>query len=414
MRAGSRPNITIMSLLPNSVHPQTAQQPLSAPDASPEAASTVEEILTPLYEAALDSSSLVASRLPVEIRGEVTEIHKFLLLGQRGGGKPIRLGLFAGFETGQLENRARPFDAAASAQGEPRLSRDLRSSAIRWSNVRGFTAEAAPLSDFEARFARDSAEADVQFFKTELRKWRFDGLVSLRIDPSARGFYAAVRSEIIAAEVVEPALAAAASALPLATQAVKVRPGDRYARTADYAHGRLSPPADVRPYPFEIELYAPRGPITGERTDGLFVALTEILRLYPRLHRARAGSLNPLSGLVERWRSGVSLSGESEAIRPPLLSFGCAPLQAVILSWRRISDFCLSSSASSGITLGCRAWRRVRGQSENQRSFASSGRRPFFRRRRGAVAGRMRCLSANSPARFGSIGPAPWGRRRSS
>ena len=59
-----------------------------------------------------------------------------------------------------------------------------------------------------------------------------------------------------------------------------MRPGDRYARTADYANGRLSPPADVRPYPFEIELFAPRGPITEEYADGLFVALTEILRLY--------------------------------------------------------------------------------------------------------------------------------------
>jgi hypothetical protein len=88
-----------------------------------------------------------------------------------------------------------------------------------------------------------------------------------------------VRSGIIAAEVVEPALAAAVS-LPLATQAVKVRPDDRFARTADYAHGRLSPPADIRPYPFEIELFAPRAAITEPHVDGLFVVLTEILRLY--------------------------------------------------------------------------------------------------------------------------------------
>ena len=160
------------------------------------------------------------------------------------------------------------------------MSRDFALIAYPVVNVRGFTAEAAPLAEFEARFARDSAAADVQFFKTELNKWRFDGLLSFRTDPSARGFYAAVRSGIIAAEVVEPALAAAGVSLPLATQAVKVRPGDRYARTADYAHGRLSPPADVRPYPFEIELFAPRGPVTEEHADGLFVALTEILRLY--------------------------------------------------------------------------------------------------------------------------------------
>ena len=87
-------------------------------------------------------------------------------------------------------------------KSSPALSRDFALIAYPVVNVRGFTAAAAPLADFEARFARDSAEADVQFFKIELNKWRFDGLLSLRVDSSARGFYAAVRSEIIAAEVV--------------------------------------------------------------------------------------------------------------------------------------------------------------------------------------------------------------------
>lgn len=257
-----------------------ARPPRNTTDVPIAPAFTLEEILAPLHEAAQDSSSLIASRHPLDFRGTTAEISKFLLLGQRGGGKPIRLGLFAGFEAGNLE----PIQALARVllqlKASPGLSRDFALIAYPVVNVRGFTAEAAPLADFEARVARDSADADVQFFQTELRKWRFDGLISLRVDPTARNFHAAVRSEIIAAEVVEPALAAAALALPLATQAVKVRPGDRYARTADYAHGRLSPPADVRPYPFEIELFIPREPLTEERTDGLFVALTEILRLY--------------------------------------------------------------------------------------------------------------------------------------
>jgi hypothetical protein len=268
-----------MSTISIHTSPQTAHRIRSVP-ATPANAPTLEEILAPVHEAAHDSSSLVASRQPVVLRGETIEIPRFLLLGQRGGGKPIRLGVFAGFEAGNLESVRAVTQLLLQLKSSPHLSRDFALIGYPVVNVRGFTAEAAPLAEFENRFARDSAEADVQFFKTELQKWRFDGLLSLRTDPSARGYYATVRSEIIAAEVVEPALAAAASALPLATQSVKVRPGDRYARTADYAHGRLAPPADVRPYPFEIELHAPRGPITEERIDGLFVALTEILRLY--------------------------------------------------------------------------------------------------------------------------------------
>lgn len=268
-----------MSSISTHTSPQTIHSIRRTP-ALPDRASTLEEILAPVYEAAHDSSSLVVSRQPVAIRGETFEIPRFLLLGQRGGGKPIRLGFFAGFEAGNLDGVRVLAQLLLQLKSSPHLSRDFALIGYPVVNVRGFTAEAAPLAEFESRFARGSAEADVQFFKTELNKWRFDGLLSLRGDPSARGFYATVRSEIIAAEVVEPALAAAATALPLATQSVKVRPGDRYARTADYAHGRLAPPADVRPYPFEIELHTPRGPITEERLDGLFVAITEILRLY--------------------------------------------------------------------------------------------------------------------------------------
>ena len=242
--------------------------------------SSLEEILAPLHEAARESSSLVASRFPFVSQGTSMEIPKFLLLGQRGGGQPIRLGLFAGFEAGNLGTVEVLSSLLLQLKASPALSRDFALIAYPVVNAHGFTANAVPLGEFEARFARDSAAPDVQFFKTELNKWRFDGLLSFRTDPSARGYYAAVRSAIIAAEVVEPALAAAAVSLPVATQAVKVRPDDRFARTADYAHGRLSPPADIRPYPFEIELFAPRAAIAEEHVDGLFVALTEILRLY--------------------------------------------------------------------------------------------------------------------------------------
>jgi len=92
-----------------------------------------------------------------------------------------------------------------------------------------------------------------------------------------------VRSEVIAAEVVKESIAAAGAILPLASPAVKVLPQDRYARTADYSHGRLIPPPDVRPQPFDIEITLPSTEFRYDQADGLFVVLVEILRRYREL-----------------------------------------------------------------------------------------------------------------------------------
>lgn len=243
----------------------------------------VSAILEPLFTAADQSSSLIASHHPVTVDGHEYDIAKFLLLGQRGGGQPIRLGLFAGFEAGNLESVRALAQLLLQLKLSPALTRDYALLAYPVVNQRGFADVPVPLSDFEKRFARDSADQDVQFFQGELRRWIFSGVISLRTDPSAKGFYATVRSDLLAADVVEPALAAASGALPLASHSVRIRPGDRYTRTADHAYGRLIPPADVRPYPFEVELVAPRSLSGDEQATGLFVVITEILRHYRSL-----------------------------------------------------------------------------------------------------------------------------------
>lgn len=239
--------------------------------------------LAPLLEVAQESSSLIASRHPVRLDGREHDINKFLLLGQRGGGQPIRLGLFAGFETGNLDTVRSLVQLLVQLRRSPSLTRDYALLAYPVVNLNGFTDTPAPLAAFERRFARESADQDVQFFLGELRRWVFNGIISLRVDANSRGFYATVRSELLAREVIEPALAAAAGALPLATQAVRVRPEDRYARAADHSHGRFIPPADVRPRPFEVELVLPRNASSEDYGNGLFVVITEILRQYRSL-----------------------------------------------------------------------------------------------------------------------------------
>jgi hypothetical protein len=55
------------------------------------------------------------------------------------------------------------------------------------------------------------------------------------------------------------------------------------ARLADYADGRLTAPPELRPYPFEAELFAPGTAPVELRVRSLFVAVHEILVNYRRL-----------------------------------------------------------------------------------------------------------------------------------
>lgn len=252
-------------------------------EAAPEGASreSFERILAPAFACAGTSASLIASRHPVRLRGSAYEIPKLLLLGQRGGGEPIRLGLFAGFEPGQFETVAALTTLFLDLEAAPGVARDYALFGYPAVNLRGFDETPSPLSDFERRFAKDSADEDVQFFQIELRRWFFNGVITLRTDATARGLYAAVRSEIIASQVIRPALDEAGAIVPLDTQPLRVRPADRYARAADYAEGRLAPPPEIRPYPFEVKLAVPPGDDTAA-VAALGAAITGIFRNYRR------------------------------------------------------------------------------------------------------------------------------------
>jgi hypothetical protein len=242
---------------------------------------SLERTLAPLFSCAETSASLIASRHPVRLRGRVYEIPKMLFLGPRGGGETIRLGLFSGLESGNLEIVSALTTLLLDLEAAPAGARDYALFGYPLVNLRGFDESPAPLSDFERRFAKDSADEDVQFFKVELRRWFFNGLVTLQTDLNAAGLYAAVRSEVIAEQVVKPALAEAAAIAPLDPHPLRVRPADRYARAADYAHGRLAPPAEFRPYPFEVKLSVPPGDETAA-IGAIGAVVTGILRNYRR------------------------------------------------------------------------------------------------------------------------------------
>ncbi len=63
-----------------------------------EAHAAAGDLLEILFDVSSYSESLMATRHSVRVGGCDFDIPKFMLLGERGGGKPIRLALFAGID----------------------------------------------------------------------------------------------------------------------------------------------------------------------------------------------------------------------------------------------------------------------------------------------------------------------------
>ncbi|MGA3169797.1 MAG: hypothetical protein ABSE62_02185 [Chthoniobacteraceae bacterium] len=254
------------------------------PELAAEAHAAAEELLEILFGVSAQSESLMASCHPVRVGGCDFEIPKFMLLGERAGGKPLRVGLFAGTgDRGSLDGIAAIARLLLQMELQPALARDY--ALLAYPVVDQFEYQDAgqrPVP-FDRRFAWERPDADVAYFRSELRKWRFDGMLTLRTEPGAESFRATVRSEVLAGQVVRPALERVGTVAPVNGHPIKVRPGDMKTRLVDYADGRLSAPPDLRPYPFEVELFAPGAAPEELRIRGLFVAVHEILRNYRQL-----------------------------------------------------------------------------------------------------------------------------------
>jgi len=251
---------------------------------SPTPGEAAAELLEILFDLSSHSESLMAVRHPVRVGGCDFNIPKFMLLGQRQGGKPMRIAFFAGIDDyGSLDGIAAITRLLVQMELHPALARDCAVFAYPLVNLFEYRAPETAVETFDRRYAGERVDGDVRFFRSELRKWHFDGIFTFRTDPRAEGFRATVRSEVLAREVVRPALEIVRKVTPVNTRPIKVRPGDMQARLADYSEGRLTAPPEMRPYPFEVELFAPGAATPEMRIRSLFVAAHEILWNYTRL-----------------------------------------------------------------------------------------------------------------------------------
>lgn len=240
---------------------------------APRTREIANDLLSPLFERATRSESLLASRHLVTIGGVDFDLPKFMLLGQRGGGQPIRLGILAGLDPDSVDGIAAVVRFLAEKEHAASSARDYALFAYPLVNVVGYEAGAETFQPFSGHAATEPMAGVEAYFAQELQRWAFDGVIALRTDPRAVGFSIHARSEVIAREVGEPSAAAAGATVRLSETPVAVRRPSR----------RLMPPPPARPAPFELELLAPGLAEPEPRIQSLHLALNEVLRSYRKL-----------------------------------------------------------------------------------------------------------------------------------
>jgi hypothetical protein len=235
-------------------------------------------LLAPLFE--IESPSMLAHRQAVAIGEETYELPRMLFLGQRGGGVPIRVGIFAGFDAGRLETVAAIARLLLQFELSPAAAREYAIFAYPIVNAPGFGPDQVSHARLQGRWAKNPREADAAFFRSELERLGHHGLIQLRSSAVNPAFTATTRSALLAREVVAPALKSLEALVPVDAEPVRVLPSTLAARATDRAAGRLVP--SWEPWPFEIELFAPAAANPALRASALFLATLQILRRYRR------------------------------------------------------------------------------------------------------------------------------------
>jgi hypothetical protein len=96
------------------------------------------------------SPHLIASHHPIRLDGTVFELPKLLLLGERGGGDPLRIALFAGIEHRSVDTIAAATQLLGKLDILPSLARDYALFAYPLTNPPAFR-RPKPLYNIENR-----------------------------------------------------------------------------------------------------------------------------------------------------------------------------------------------------------------------------------------------------------------------
>ncbi|MEY5027009.1 MAG: hypothetical protein RLZZ244_2537 [Verrucomicrobiota bacterium] len=244
----------------------------------------LKNLLLPLLIQSLYSPCVRADSLGVwEHQGEPVWIPRFHFRRTQVIKHRIQVGIFAGIHGDEPAGILGLMDFVRALDEAPELGRNFELWIYPVCNPTGYlarTRESHSGKDLNREFWKGSAEREVQWIEKEIAARQFDGIISLHSDDTAPGFYGFARGDVLAKQLLAPALAAAEQSLPRDSRA-SIDGFEAVNGIIEAAYGGiLSAPPDQKPRPFEIILESPAlAPLAAQR-QAFRLALESILSEY--------------------------------------------------------------------------------------------------------------------------------------
>jgi protein MpaA len=177
----------------------------------------VDRLLAPLDELALRSPHFLRRPLGNRPGSDDGVMPRYFLLGPRGGGDYLRLGLFATIHGDEPEGALAIVRFLAHLERNPDLARGYALYFYPLCNPTGFedrTRTSRSGKDLNREFWKGSAEPEVRWLETEIWTHAFHGIVNLHTDDTSDGLYGYANGAIHSENLLEPALRAGEKFLP--------------------------------------------------------------------------------------------------------------------------------------------------------------------------------------------------------
>jgi hypothetical protein len=245
---------------------------------------SIPALLEPLENIAAKSASLLGGHdLRFESNGEQYVLPRYHYVGEKGGGDPIRIAIFATIHGDEPEGAQALAHFVRLLETSPEIGRGYCLFLYPLCNPTGFednTRHSRRGRDLNREFWRDTSEPEVLLLQRELAAQSFHGIIALHSDNTSHGLYGFARGATLTKHLLRPVLAAAAEALPKNENSVIDGFSANRGIIRQSYEGVLSAPPKVRPRPFEIIFETPQSAPQYLQSLALVIALQTALVEY--------------------------------------------------------------------------------------------------------------------------------------